>query len=122
MEMGKVIQVNGITVFGQNVDHQTRCVHWHSVLDVIAIRFKCCDRYYPCHQCHEEAAGHPAIVWTANEYDEKAILCGICGHALTIIEYKACENRCPQCTAAFNPGCERHSHLYFASGIGETNP
>jgi uncharacterized CHY-type Zn-finger protein len=104
---------NGVRIFGKPVDTQTRCVHWHSALDIIAIKFKCCDKYYPCFSCHEETSDHEAIVWPQNEFDEKAILCGVCGHALTIKEYMSCDNTCPKCTAQFNPGCKNHYHLYF---------
>ena len=27
-------------------------------LDVIAIKFKCCNKYYPCYKCHEEHESH----------------------------------------------------------------
>ena len=47
-------------VFGPTVDDHTRCVHYATELDIIAIRFACCDRYYPCHLCHSETADHPA--------------------------------------------------------------
>jgi uncharacterized CHY-type Zn-finger protein len=100
-------------VYGKTVDEQTRCEHYHSPLDVIAIKFKCCDRYYPCYQCHEETAGHKAAVWDKIEWDEKAILCGVCKTELTIMEYMNAANQCPHCNAAFNPGCSKHYHLYF---------
>lgn len=53
-ESTNVFQLNGTTVYGQSIDKQTRCIHWHSALDVIAIKFKCCDKYYPCFSCHEK--------------------------------------------------------------------
>jgi uncharacterized CHY-type Zn-finger protein len=108
-----IIEIEGITVFGKSIDNQTRCVHWHSALDVIAIKFKCCDKYYPCFSCHEEEADHPHQVWPKNEFDQKAILCGVCGHELTIQEYMDSNNTCPKCDANFNPGCSNHYHLYF---------
>ncbi|WKZ60447.1 MAG: CHY zinc finger protein [Cyclobacteriaceae bacterium] len=105
--------VKGIPVFGKPVDNQTRCVHWHSPLDIIAIKFNCCNQYYPCFSCHEETADHAATVWPKKEFDTKGILCGVCGHELTINEYMQCNNTCPKCTAPFNPGCKNHYHLYF---------
>jgi uncharacterized CHY-type Zn-finger protein len=33
-------------VHGSEVDAQTRCVHYHSALDVISINMKCCGTYY----------------------------------------------------------------------------
>src|SRR5437879_846693 len=90
-------------VKGKTVDEYTRCVHYHSPLDVIAIKFKCCRIYYPCHECHQEEADHQPQVWSKDEFDRKAILCGICKTELTISEYVACDNRCPVCSASFNP-------------------
>lgn len=109
----KFIEVGGVNVFGKSVDKQTRCVHWHSQLDIIAIKFKCCDKYYPCFSCHEEEADHQHEVWPQSEFDEKAILCGACGKELSIKDYMASDNTCPHCAASFNPGCSNHYHLYF---------
>jgi uncharacterized CHY-type Zn-finger protein len=103
-----------IPVKGYLVDDDTRCTHYHSLLDVIAIKFKCCDAYYACYYCHEENAGHPAQRWEVNEFDTKAILCGICSGELTIAQYKAAGFSCPHCNASFNPNCVKHNHLYFA--------
>ena len=63
-----------IKVYGKLVDDETRCEHYYSPLDIIAIKFKCCDKYYPCYQCHEEIAGHPSKVWNKDEWDTKGIL------------------------------------------------
>nr|WP_203585977.1 CHY zinc finger protein [Subtercola lobariae] len=98
---------------GAVVDEQTRCIHYHSALDVIAIKFACCGDYYPCHLCHEEAAGHPARTWPVAAFDTPAVLCGVCDSELTIAEYLGVDD-CPRCGAFFNPGCRLHSHLYFA--------
>lgn len=107
--------IQGIRVFGKPVDNQTRCVHWHSELDIIAIKFKCCDKYYPCFSCHEEEADHEHQVWPKAEFDQKAILCGVCGNELSIADYMASNNTCPTCKSGFNPGCSKHYHLYFES-------
>ncbi|HSP12851.1 MAG TPA: CHY zinc finger protein [Salegentibacter sp.] len=111
-------QIKGTTVYGKSIDKQTRCVHWHSYLDVIAIKFKCCDKYYPCFSCHEEEADHAYQVWPKTAFSEKAILCGVCGHELSIEEYMASDNTCPNCSAGFNPGCSNHYHLYFETDDG----
>jgi uncharacterized CHY-type Zn-finger protein len=100
-------------VKGKLVDDQARCVHYHSPVDIIAIKFKCCNEYYPCYECHSETAGHEAEVWTKKNWDEKAILCGVCKTELTIREYLESSNTCPKCRSSFNPGCSRHYHLYF---------
>ena len=102
----------GPRVLGPVVDDETRCIHYHSALDVVAIRFACCGEYYPCHQCHAETAGHPAQVWPLSRRDQEAVLCGVCGGELTIAEYLTTDS-CTRCGAAFNPGCHLHTHLYF---------
>ena len=98
---------------GKPVDDETRCIHYHSVLDVIAIKFKCCNCYYPCYYCHEEEAGHAAELWRKEEFETAAILCGICKTTITIAAYKSCNYHCPFCKTAFNPKCSNHNHLYF---------
>lgn len=113
--MPEPIQVHGVPVFGLDVDSQTRCRHYHSPVDIIAIKFRCCGQFYPCHACHEALTDHAAEVWPVEEFGERAVLCGACGHLLTIREYLASAHRCPVCRAEFNPGCARHRHLYFAS-------
>jgi uncharacterized CHY-type Zn-finger protein len=100
-------------VSGVDVDSETRCAHWHSDLDIIAINFKCCGRWYPCFECHTSVADHKPIVWPKGEFDECAILCGVCGHQMTINEYMNCSSTCPACKSNFNPGCSNHYHLYF---------
>jgi uncharacterized CHY-type Zn-finger protein len=107
-------------VFGAVLDSATRCIHFHSELDIVAIKFACCRRYYPCYQCHDEAVQgepdpHATRRWPQVEWSEFAILCGACNHELSITEYRQIE-RCPHCAAQFNPGCRLHAHLYFEPG------
>src|SRR5215211_2691486 len=102
-----------ISVKGKTVDDQTRCVHYHSALDVIALKFKCCSQYYPCFYCHAEEAGHPPQKWEKHEFEEKAVLCGVCKNELTIGQYLESNYTCPFCNAPFNPNCYMHNHLYF---------
>jgi uncharacterized CHY-type Zn-finger protein len=102
-----------MVVKGKLVDEETRCVHYHSELDIIAIKFKCCDTYYPCFSCHEEDVDHEAVSWSKKEFDEKAVLCGICKYEMSIREYMECNSSCPKCKAEFNPRCANHYHLYF---------
>ncbi|WP_089966777.1 CHY zinc finger protein [Lihuaxuella thermophila] len=100
-------------IYGKPVDKETRCVHYSSPQDVIAVKFACCGRYYPCHACHEETADHPAIPWPKHRFHEKAVLCGVCQTELSVAEYLSCGYECPACGTDFNPGCARHYHLYF---------
>jgi len=99
-------------VLGPVVDDMTRCVHYRTEVDIVAIRFACCNEYYPCHRCHEETADHPAQQWKLSERDQEAVLCGACGTELTIASYLA-TTECPNCRSPFNERCRLHTHLYF---------
>ncbi len=100
-------------IHGKLWDNETRCEHYHSQKDIIAIRFKCCNEYYCCYHCHKEEAGHLASVWTKNEFKTDAIFCGNCKNEMSIAAYLNCTYKCPFCQAAFNPGCANHNHFYF---------
>ena len=105
--------IHGEEINGVNVDAQTRCAHYNSELDIIAIKFKCCRRWFPCYECHQECADHVAETWPADEWNEVAILCGMCGNKQPIADYFEGNSICPACSANFNPGCAKHYHLYF---------
>jgi uncharacterized CHY-type Zn-finger protein len=89
------------------------CPHYRTSLDLVAIKFKCCQTYYGCYYCHLENAGHEAQLWEASEFHAKAILCCSCQSELTIHEYLTCSSRCVNCDAEFNPKCKGHWNLYF---------
>jgi len=101
---------------GRRVDSQTRCAHYDGSRDVIAIRFACCEVYYPCIRCHRALADHPPTRWPAERRDEPAVLCGRCGDTMSADAYLASEHTCPHCGTAFNPGCTTHHDRYFAFG------
>lgn len=101
-----------LNIYGLTVDNQTRCKHYHSPLDIIAIKFKCCDKFYPCYQCHQHCEQHKIERWQIHEFDQQAILCGCCKNTLSIHQYMAVKS-CPHCQSAFNPSCKKHYHLYF---------
>ncbi len=98
---------------GVAVDSETRCVHWDSQVDVVALRFGCCETYYPCFKCHAAVSDHEPQVWPRSRFDEPAVLCGVCRETLTARAYLDGDDSCPHCGAAFNPGCRHHRHLYF---------
>jgi uncharacterized CHY-type Zn-finger protein len=100
-------------IHGSPIDSETRCKHYHSPLDIVAIKFKCCQQYFPCFDCHCEAAGHVVETWPRKQWGQKAVLCGGCGYEMTIVEYMMCDNQCPSCHSPFNPGCRNHYHQYF---------
>ncbi len=107
--------IHGEEITGISIDPQTRCSHYNTDLDIIAIKFKCCGRWFPCYECHQRCAGHSVETWPDVEWNEAAILCGACGHKQTIIDYLNGNSTCPACGAKFNPGCAKHSHLYFGA-------
>jgi uncharacterized CHY-type Zn-finger protein len=109
------VKIHGVEVHGVDVDLATRCAHYHAPNDIIAIKFVCCGEWFPCHECHAQLADHPASIWPSTQFDTPAILCGACGHQLTIREYLDCKSVCPRCGGKFNPGCANHHQLYFAS-------
>ncbi len=101
-------------VHGLDLDPETRCKHWHSTLDIVAIRMKCCGLYYACKDCHEALAGHDIETWPEADWSAKAVLCGACGNEMSIREYLSRNDVCPSCSAPFNPGCRHHRRFYFA--------
>ena len=100
-------------VRGVGVDAQTRCAHYASALDIVAIQMKCCGTYYACKDCHEALADHAIGVWPKYEKDEQAVMCGACGAEMTIRMYLECGYLCPACRAPFNPNCREHHRHYF---------
>jgi len=100
-------------VLGVDVDGETRCAHYRSLRDVIAIKMKCCGGWYACKDCHGALAGHRLARWPRAEWSERAVLCGACGSKMRINDYLANPDACPSCSAPFNPGCRDHHHFYF---------
>ncbi|WP_332897855.1 CHY zinc finger protein [Haladaptatus sp. CMSO5] len=100
-------------VRGVGVDSETRCAHYDTARDVVALKFACCETYYPCFQCHEAVANHDAVVWPHDRFDEPAVLCGVCDTELSVTAYLDADDACPACGAEFNPGCRSHYDRYF---------
>lgn len=107
------MHIHGRDVLGVEVDSETRCIHYHKEIDRIAIKFYCCNQYFPCFECHTLCGCGEAKLWPKNHFDQKAVLCGNCGYELTTAQYLNCQSKCPQCQSDFNPGCSLHAHLYF---------
>ena len=113
---------------GVAVDPDTRCAHWDSAVDVVALRFGCCGAFSPCHACHAATADHDPEPWPRPRFDDPAVLCGVCGTTLSARAYldgdsegrspsasraTPDDDACPACGAAVNPGCRRHRDRYF---------
>jgi uncharacterized CHY-type Zn-finger protein len=101
------------TVYGISVSPLTQCAHWHSPLDIIAIKHFCCDKFYGCISCHDACEAHKSDVWPWDRRNERVVLCGNCKYILTIDEYMKSGSKCTACGSAFNPGCKNHWGLYF---------
>lgn len=101
-------------IHGPVVDDQTRCIHYQTVLDVVAIQAACCRRFYPCHLCHDQTESHELLPWPAGSGAQSAVLCGVCSTVLTVDQYIHA-TACPSCQADFNPGCALHYPVYFTS-------
>lgn len=99
-------------VHGVDIDGETRCTHYSSESDVVALRFGCCGEHYACLKCHSEIADHPSEPWPTERRTEPAVRCGVCNADLTADEYTSSEV-CPDCGARFNPGCVDHYRIYF---------
>jgi uncharacterized CHY-type Zn-finger protein len=102
-----------IIIKGNLVDDNSRCVHYHSAEDIIAIQFKCCNQFYACIFCHNENETHLPEVWKKEEHENEAVLCGNCKTTMSIKDYLNCENSCIVCNSLFNPKCVNHHHFYF---------
>lgn len=100
-------------VRGKVVDQHTRCEHYNSDLDILALRFKCCPEvYYPCFKCHQETVEHSPQKYHVDD-NIPLVLCGLCYHELTFRAYLTSGYKCPNCNSLFNPGCALHYDYYF---------
>eukprot|EP01052_Picozoa_sp_SAG31_P033622 SAG31_NODE_3824_length_3849_cov_2.006400_2_plen_208_part_00 len=106
-------------VHGVGLDAQTRCAHWRSPSDVLALKAPCCGRFYACHSCHAELENHEWQPWpAATPGSEHALFCGVCQSSFSLEDYLGAScPACPACAAAFNPGCKNHWELYFNQSL-----
>ena len=111
-------RIQHVDVYGIAIDERTGCHHYRSARDIIAIRLKCCNRFYGCVHCHDATTDHQRRLWTAEEFNEAAILCGACGQTLSITAYLNSAYQCPYCKADFNPKCRHHYPYYFEGKWG----
>ncbi len=105
--------INNHVIHGLAVTPKTGCLHYHSPLDIVAIKFKCCGKYYSCYSCHQALAEHEVQRWKHDDLHKLAILCGGCGTEMSIHEYVSSKNECVKCGSHFNPKCKSHWNLYF---------
>lgn len=95
--------------YGLDLDQHSRCRHYHSELDIVALKCGKCQRYYACYQCHDALTDHVFQAASANE--PHPVLCGVCRQQLSLSDYKT--GACPICQSPFNPKCSNHYDIYF---------
>ncbi len=96
-------------IFGVGLDENGRCIHYHKICDVAALKCAKCGKYYACFECHDALEDHP---FAATGTDEPhPVLCGNCHTRLTRDEYLS--GSCPHCGITFNANCKRHYGIYF---------
>ena len=97
-------------VYGFTVDDESRCIHYHSDKDIVALQCAQCLRFYPCYQCHDQWEDHQFSAQTDRTFH--AVLCGHCQTTLSIETYLQVK-KCPHCEHDFNPNCAKHYAIYF---------
>ncbi|MBO4332191.1 MAG: hypothetical protein J5875_03410 [Paludibacteraceae bacterium] len=97
-------------IYGKLTDREGRCIHYHSVLDVIANKCAKCRKFYSCYKCHNEKEDHDFGPVPADE--ASSVMCGVCGHQFSYSEYEQMGGACEKCGARFNPRCSLHKCIY----------
>lgn len=44
--------------FGIGLDSSSRCYHYHTKLDIVALKCAVCQKYYACYKCHDALEEH----------------------------------------------------------------
>ena len=109
-------------VHGVGLDPQARCAHYHSRLDIIAIKMRCCATYYACRECHDDLADHACEPLGRPKPGTRPPSCAAPVNQVSIRQYMDCADTCPACAAPFNPGCRSHYHLYFEAAAHPPHP
>ena len=103
-----VAQIHGLLV-----DKESRCQHYHSPLDIVALKCYDCQKYYACYQCHDHIEDHRFRAYPCHIRQDKVVICGVCLHEMTIENYQKSVS-CSHCHSRFNPACSKHYDIYFA--------
>ena len=100
-------------IYGLLVDNQSRCQHYHTELDIVALKCFDCLKYYACYQCHDRLGGtHSFRAYPCHLKQDKVLICGVYQHEMVIDEYQEAIV-CPNCHSAFNLACSKHYDIYF---------
>lgn len=99
--------------FGLDLDEASRCRHYHTHLDIVAIKCATCRKFYACYHCHDALESHSFAPTDTTE--NRPVLCGSCRQTLTRVAYQ--KGTCPYCQAPFNPKCHKHTAIYFKGDL-----
>lgn len=101
-------------IYGKLLDSLGRCIHYHQITDVVAMKCSACARFYACYYCHNERENHSFLPLVVDELNERAtVLCGNCQTELSYYDYIK-EKSCSNCRHPFNPNCAKHAAFYFS--------
>lgn len=102
-------------IYGKLCDSVGRCIHYHQVTDIVAMKCAQCNRFYACYRCHNEEEVHPFAPLIVDNLKQLAtVLCGNCQTEQTYDDYIKRGN-CGTCQRPFNPKCTSHHEYYFSS-------
>ncbi|KRL43329.1 CHY zinc finger protein [Lacticaseibacillus manihotivorans] len=95
-------------IYGQQLDVASRCRHYHSDLDVVALWCGQCQKFWACYEFHDAMGDHEFVPLPKAQ---ALVLCGACRCMMTYSQYQS--GACPNCWYPFNPRCELHTDHYF---------
>lgn len=99
--------------FGIALDQEYRCIHYHTVLDIVGLKCARCQVYYACYHCHDTLQDH---AFEPTDHKETyPVICGHCRQLLRRSEYEC--GSCPFCFSPFNPSCHKHQDIYFSKEL-----
>ncbi|MFD0845206.1 CHY zinc finger protein [Streptococcus saliviloxodontae] len=101
-------------IYGLDLDRESRCRHYHSQLDIVALKCFLCQRYYACYKCHNACQNHSFAPYPLSRREDLVVICGVCHKEMTIADYKEV-SACVACQSPFNPRCHLHEAIYFKS-------
>ncbi|AIA68190.1 hypothetical protein HKO46_09635 [Streptococcus equi subsp. zooepidemicus] len=99
--------------FGIGLDQEYRCVHYHTVLDIVGLKCARCQAYYACYHCHNTLQDH--AFEPIDHKETYPVICGHCRQLLRRSEYEC--GSCPFCFSPFNPACHKHQDIYFSKEL-----
>ncbi|MFL4356214.1 CHY zinc finger protein [Streptococcus uberis] len=103
------MKAKNLPFLGMALDEQSRCYHYHSENDIVALKCQSCQKYYACYHCHDSLEDHLFVA--TNSQESYPVMCGVCQHLLSLKDYQ--KGYCIFCQNPFNPKCSLHYDVYF---------